>query len=234
MCPRCHRHHTSQLVGGLICTATRCEIGRAMQIAHRARRRFGDSRTIDVETWCRKCGNHALLKLDRNYRKCVNYLRQLDTFPMQHEDGNHQEQNGWGYLWRLDEVLSKAFRAEYDRDSLKPYWPRTPFNQHLCESDYRPIGISIKVYDYQSPVNMENFRRKVERHLNDSPVSRHDLESRGKEVWNDAEVRESFELLGSVGPFALAIRLRDGCRGSLVCQKNPKLYFDFDEGRRVL
>jgi len=63
--------------------------------------------------------------------------------------------------------------------------------------------------------------------INAEPGSREALEAQHGQVWDTAEVRTDFSVLGFSAPFVIVRRNSDGVRGSLEFQHNPRFYFNF-------
>ena len=200
----------------------------------RAHARRAIVRSVDVQTWCRTCGKPALLNVLLDYRRAVKHFQMLHFHTMTHEVGQHVEANGWGWRWRLDEVLSKVFPGEYADDPRTPYWLPT-FGEHENSlSMDRSICIVHNVGSaLVSPDARERSRRQIEEALNKAPRTRAQLEATAGPVWDEREVELEFDICGFTPPFVLVVRKSDGLLGSLVFQRNPLLYWGFDPGRVV-
>ena len=64
--------------------------------------------------------------------------------------------------------------------------------------------------------------------INAEPGSREALEAQHGQVWDTAELRTDFSVLGFAAPFVIVRRNSDGVRGSLEFQHNPRFYFNFE------
>lgn len=73
----------------------------------------------------------------------------------------------------------------------------------------------------------ETARRDRLAEINAEPGSRAALESQYGPVWDTNELRQNFDVLGFMAPFAVVRRKSDGIRGSLEFQHNPRFYFNF-------
>lgn len=73
----------------------------------------------------------------------------------------------------------------------------------------------------------EPIRRKLVAEINANPGSREELETKHRQVWDTEELRSDFEVLGFMAPFVIVKRRRDGAKGSLEFQANPRFYFNF-------
>lgn len=78
----------------------------------------------------------------------------------------------------------------------------------------------------------ESARRTMLQQMQASgPASREILEQAYGPVWDTHQLTENFEVLGFLAPYVVVRRKRDGRKGSLMFQPNPRLYFAFDEHR---
>ena len=73
----------------------------------------------------------------------------------------------------------------------------------------------------------EAIRRQRLAEINAEPGSREALEAQHGQVWDTAELRTDFSVLGFAAPFVIVRRNSDGVRGSLEFQHDPRLYFNF-------
>lgn len=73
----------------------------------------------------------------------------------------------------------------------------------------------------------ETARRQRLVEINLVPGSREDLEAAHGKVWSTDELRDDFEVVGFLAPFAVVRRRSDGQKGSLEFQANPRFYFNF-------
>lgn len=76
----------------------------------------------------------------------------------------------------------------------------------------------------------EATRRQEQAVLNAAKAERAALEAKYGQVWNTDELRQDFEALGFLAPYVAVMRKKDGKRGSLQFQHNPRFYFNFQEG----
>lgn len=72
----------------------------------------------------------------------------------------------------------------------------------------------------------ESIRRQRLAEINAEPGSREALEAQYGEVWDTQQLRDSFEVLGFAAPYVV-VRRKDGVKGSLEFQHDPRLYFNF-------
>ena len=73
----------------------------------------------------------------------------------------------------------------------------------------------------------EPIRRKRLAEINATPGNREALEAEYGEVWTTTELSEDFEVLGFLAPYVVVRRKRDGVKGSLEFQHQPRFYFNF-------
>ena len=60
----------------------------------------------------------------------------------------------------------------------------------------------------------------------DPETERKRLEAQHGRVWDTAELRAHFEVLGFAAPYVVVRRKGDGCEGSLEFQHHPRFYFN--------
>lgn len=75
----------------------------------------------------------------------------------------------------------------------------------------------------------ETIRRRHAAALNLHPGTRTSLAATYGDVWNTAELSREFTVLGFMAPYVLVSRQRDGVRGSLMFQHEPRFYFGWQE-----
>jgi hypothetical protein len=82
----------------------------------------------------------------------------------------------------------------------------------------------------------EEIRRKAVAEINAEVASNDELQERARlekiydgGVWDSAELREQFEVVGFAAPFVVAKRKADGKKGSLMFQHSPRFYFQWME-----
>ena len=73
---------------------------------------------------------------------------------------------------------------------------------------------------------IESIRRQRLAEINAAPGSREALEAEHGQVWSTEELQKDFEPLGFMAPY-IVVRRRDGTKGSLEFQHDPRLYFNF-------
>lgn len=73
----------------------------------------------------------------------------------------------------------------------------------------------------------EDLRRQLGVALNDLPRSRELLEAAFGQVWDAAQLRQDFEVLGFRAPFVVVRRHGDTRLASLLFQHAPRFYFSF-------
>jgi hypothetical protein len=78
----------------------------------------------------------------------------------------------------------------------------------------------------------EPIRRKRLAEINTEPGSRVSLEAEYGQVWTTTELSEDFEVLGFLAPYVVVRRKRDGVKGSLEFQHQPRFYFNFEADSR--
>jgi hypothetical protein len=77
------------------------------------------------------------------------------------------------------------------------------------------------------PDPTEPIRRRRLVEINAEPVSRGALEARYGQVWDTTQLAEDFEVIGFMAPLVVVRRKRDGVKGSLYFQHDPRFYFAF-------
>ena len=65
--------------------------------------------------------------------------------------------------------------------------------------------------------------------LNAQPTDRPTLEQRHGQVWDPAEMRRDFTLIGYIAPYVIVRRNADNVEGSLEFQHEPRFYFNWKE-----
>jgi hypothetical protein len=73
----------------------------------------------------------------------------------------------------------------------------------------------------------ETIRREMLAEINAAPGSREALEAEHGKVWDTQQLGEDFEVLGFAAPLVVVKRKKDGVKGSLFFQHNPRFYFGF-------
>jgi hypothetical protein len=73
----------------------------------------------------------------------------------------------------------------------------------------------------------ESIRRERMAEINAEPGSREALEIQYGQVWDTAQIRQDFDVLGFMAPLVVVRRRSDGIRGSLEFQHHPRLYFNW-------
>ncbi len=71
----------------------------------------------------------------------------------------------------------------------------------------------------------EALRRVEAAIINASPGSREYLEAKYGEVWDTSELQRAFTVLGFAAPFCIVER--DGVKGSVRFQHDPRFYYSF-------
>ena len=69
------------------------------------------------------------------------------------------------------------------------------------------------------------FRRAL------GPASKECLEARPGPVWDTGQQARAFEMVGFMAPIVVVRRRRDGQKGSLMFQHNPRFYFGWEAHR---
>ncbi len=73
----------------------------------------------------------------------------------------------------------------------------------------------------------ESIRKELLAEINAQPGSREALEAEHGQVWNTQQLGEDFQVLGFAAPLVVVKRKKDGVKGSLFFQHNPRFYFGF-------
>jgi hypothetical protein len=74
----------------------------------------------------------------------------------------------------------------------------------------------------------EAARRQMLVEINAEPGSRQALEAKHGLVWDTAQLREDFDVIGFSAPLVVVKRKADGVKGSLMIQASPRFYFGFE------
>ena len=78
--------------------------------------------------------------------------------------------------------------------------------------------------------DIEPMRRDLLKKSNAEPGSRESLEHQYGQVWDRAELRRDYDVLGFMAPIVAVERKEDGIKGSLLFQHRPRFYFSFKPG----
>ncbi len=73
----------------------------------------------------------------------------------------------------------------------------------------------------------ESIRREMVAAINENPGSRESLEKQYGSVWDTDQLRSEFEVIGFMAPMVVVKRRKDGIKGSLEFQHDPRFYFNF-------
>lgn len=75
----------------------------------------------------------------------------------------------------------------------------------------------------------ETIRRNEQREINRSPSPKELLEEQHGvgNVWTTSELQQEFTVLGFMAPYCVVQR-KDGVKGSVKFQHDPRLYFSFE------
>lgn len=184
-------------------------------------------RTVSVKSWCRICGFPVYLQVITDYELAMTNFNALDDQPMAHKT-IHAEAGGWGWHWRLDEVMRSIFPRHEDA------WVAAPWYSHNESMDQ-------KVTVFWRPEEAERFAhadmnveiRMLQAWINRHPRSRDELNKLCDEVWDSQELARRFEVLGFKAPYAIVRDKRTGTKGSVLFQHEPRLYFGFDADRVI-
>ena len=85
---------------------------------------------IMVRSFCRVCGRPALVGLPSSYDMALRVVYWIDDQVMDHEE--HTEAGGWGWHWRLDDVLRAAFPSLHLEDVFPmPNWYPYPVSASI-------------------------------------------------------------------------------------------------------
>lgn len=71
----------------------------------------------------------------------------------------------------------------------------------------------------------EIIRRVESATINANPGSREYLEQKHGEVWSTSELQKEFNVLGFMAPYCIVER--DGVKGTVKFQNDPRLYYSF-------
>lgn len=74
-----------------------------------------------------------------------------------------------------------------------------------------------------------DLRFRLQKSINENPLPKDKLERLYGKVWNTEELAKDFEVITFLAPFVVVTRRKDGAKGSLLFQHNPRLYFAFKE-----
>lgn len=195
-----------------------------VQRRHRLLRHPGP---INVRSHCAVCRHPVYLQVVVSYESTVRSFRAMNRVHMTHEVGGHTEAGGWGALWNLDAVLERVFPREYAEDKRRPFWPEVPF---LNQGTSPPVDVIAG--DLPPELRHGQMRSLMETQINDLPRSREELE-RLSDVWNEDELRKTFEVLGFMLPFVLVMRRADEGFGTVLRQDRPRLYWGFSRDRVI-
>jgi hypothetical protein len=77
----------------------------------------------------------------------------------------------------------------------------------------------------------EMIRRKRMAELNQAAAARAELEKRHGKVWDSAQLRVEFEIIGFMAPFVVVKKIAGGEKGSLEFQHDPRFYFNYKADR---
>jgi len=94
---------------------------------------ISDYDEVDIQTWCRICGEPAMVTLPYNYEMAIDQMCEMDGEVSEH--GYHSEEGGWGYHLRFDDILLFLFTGEHlDNGPLweKPTWYTHNENEELA------------------------------------------------------------------------------------------------------
>jgi hypothetical protein len=75
----------------------------------------------------------------------------------------------------------------------------------------------------------EALRREMTKEINSKAAERQLLEAKYGQVWDTDQLRADFDVVGFLAPFTAVRRKRDGKKGSLMFQHDPRYYFSFTE-----
>ena len=131
-----------------------------------------------------------------------------------------------------DEHLDRRFRRSRDTPITLPqryayYGQRVGCEDTLSawDNDTTPVGHQHKDISMNDQAEVLRCQRLVE--INAEPGSREALEAQHGQVWDTAELRNDFSVLGFAALFVIVRRKSDGVRGSLEFQHNPRFHFNF-------
>ncbi len=75
----------------------------------------------------------------------------------------------------------------------------------------------------------EAIRRQMVLSINETPRDRAELEKHGDKVWDTNQLTAEFDVDGFLAPYVSVIRKRDGAKGLMLFQHQPRFYFGFTE-----
>ena len=77
----------------------------------------------------------------------------------------------------------------------------------------------------------EAARRRMVDEINETPRDRAELEKSNGEIWDTNQLTAEFDVDGFLAPYVSVIRKRDGAKGLMLFQHQPRFYFGFTESR---
>ena len=204
-----------------------CRICNQLLDLARLRFRLECEDIVGVKSWCRVCGFEVRFEILRDYNYANRWAHQLDDSVMSHDEGDHSESGGWGWHWRLDEVLSTVFPNHVKDFFPYPEW----YESH--KSIERPVSLLGDLAGVKVEETGRIHRSRLSRDIDRCRLSKEAMLEREGEAWGPTELKDEFEVLGFRAPFAIVQRKDSGERGSLIFQNDPRVYFSFDTRREI-
>lgn len=199
-------------------------------------RREGPPRQRAVLTWCLVCGEPATVEVSRSYAEAVAFFHALDRQPMVHSSNEpHTQADGWGFHWRLDEVLRVGYPVDSAHDRNAPYWPYPGWYNHTNSAENQVQVVTPIIYRLMKPTAAAEERILLKAKINAYPRIRPELERdepTGR-VWDENQFRRDFAFMGVVGPYTICVRRDTGEQGTLVFQDEPRFYWGFSSDRMI-
>lgn len=75
---------------------------------------------------------------------------------------------------------------------------------------------------------LDDTRRQLHAAINRNPKPRELLAAVYGDVWDTAQLVQTFEVHGYMAPFVAVTRRADNAKGSMLFQHAPRYYFSFD------
>src|SRR5690606_25886777 len=125
---------------------------------------------VPVLTWCRICGMPALLEVVRDYEYAKQNFMVLDDQPQVHKN-IHAERGGWGWHWRLDDVLTAVFGDEHQ----EPCWIPPPWYEYNEAMDLQVQVLSDDELQEFAARQIDVELRMLQEWLNRKPRTREEI-----------------------------------------------------------
>ena len=190
----------------------------------------GGEGSITARSWCRCCGAPIVIPVGFVlYEQAKRKLSLLSDRKMECK-GGHEDEGGWGWRWRFDDVLALVFRDEYREDrQRKPFWPMPPGQKFQEAAERRPVEFIEAEYSYDDDENtgLDEARTHLSQVLNDRPRSRDYLENYYGAVYSHDELLARYEIVAFNDPQVVVQHRATSEVGSFLYQKEPRYYFEY-------